>query len=212
MTAGLHHHWRSRAVELAGVGPGDRVLDVATGTGDLALELARRVRPGGEVVGCDFSEAMLERAREPSSAAGAELRFEWADALALALRGRLLRRGHGRLRGRATSPTSSAVSAEMARVVRPGGRVVILEITTPDAAAAVALLPALVRPRRTARWGALAGDSGRLHLPAQLGQALPRVRRAGWRASGARGSARDPLPADRGRHHRDPRRDGCPRR
>ena len=63
MTAGLHHRWRSRAVDFAHVGPGDRVLDVATGTGDLAIELARRVSPGGEVVGSDFSEGMLARAR-----------------------------------------------------------------------------------------------------------------------------------------------------
>ena len=63
MTAGLHHRWRQRTADMARVGPGDRVLDVATGTGDLAIELARRVTPGGEVVGSDFSEAMLERAR-----------------------------------------------------------------------------------------------------------------------------------------------------
>jgi demethylmenaquinone methyltransferase / 2-methoxy-6-polyprenyl-1,4-benzoquinol methylase len=63
MTAGLHHRWRERAADLAQVGPGSRALDVATGTGDLALELARRVRPGGEVIGSDFSEGMLERAR-----------------------------------------------------------------------------------------------------------------------------------------------------
>src|SRR5947209_13248218 len=63
MTAGLHHRWRRRAADLAGVGPGSRVLDVATGTGDLALELSRRVGPQGQVVGLDFSEAMLERAR-----------------------------------------------------------------------------------------------------------------------------------------------------
>ena len=55
MTAGLHHRWRARAADLARVGPGDRVLDVATGTGDLAIELARRVAPGGEVIGSDFS-------------------------------------------------------------------------------------------------------------------------------------------------------------
>src|SRR3954449_8806184 len=63
MTAGLHHRWRERAADLARVGPGDRALDVATGTGDLALELSRRALPGGEVVGSDFSEGMLERAR-----------------------------------------------------------------------------------------------------------------------------------------------------
>jgi demethylmenaquinone methyltransferase/2-methoxy-6-polyprenyl-1,4-benzoquinol methylase len=50
MTAGLHHRWRARAAELAGVGPGGRALDVATGTGELALALAARVAPGGEVV------------------------------------------------------------------------------------------------------------------------------------------------------------------
>src|SRR6201995_3032851 len=53
MTAGLHHHWRRRAADLAAVGPGARALDVATGTGDLAFELARRVGPDGEVVGGD---------------------------------------------------------------------------------------------------------------------------------------------------------------
>src|SRR5919202_4051120 len=74
MTAGLHHRWRARAADLAGVGPGDRVLDVATGTGDLAIELAGRVAPGGEVVGSDFSQRMLEIARRKAPG----LRFEWA--------------------------------------------------------------------------------------------------------------------------------------
>ena len=71
MTAGLHHRWRERAADEARVGPGDRVLDVATGTGDLALELARRVGPGGEVIGADFSERMLDRAREKAQSTGA---------------------------------------------------------------------------------------------------------------------------------------------
>ncbi len=72
MSAGLHHRWRERAVDLARVGPGSRVLDVATGTGDLAFELARRVAPGGEVVGSDFSEGMLARARAKSAEMGGE--------------------------------------------------------------------------------------------------------------------------------------------
>ena len=60
MTAGLHHRWRERAADLARVGPGSRALDVATGTGDLAIAMAAR---GAEVVGSDFSEGMLVRAR-----------------------------------------------------------------------------------------------------------------------------------------------------
>src|ERR687889_710167 len=75
MTAGLHHHWRERAADLAQLRPGERALDVATGTGDLAIELAGRVAPGGEVVGSDFSEGMLERAREKAP----ELRWEHGD-------------------------------------------------------------------------------------------------------------------------------------
>src|ERR687883_1840602 len=79
MTAGLHHQWRRRAADLAAVGPGDRVLDVATGTGDLAIELGGRVQPGGEVVGSDFSEEMLALARQK----GPGIRFEWGNALQL---------------------------------------------------------------------------------------------------------------------------------
>src|SRR4051794_22879777 len=79
MTAGLHHQWRRRAADLANVGPGDRVLDVATGTGDLAIELAERVTPGGQVIGSDFSEEMLALARRKAPG----LRFEWGNALEL---------------------------------------------------------------------------------------------------------------------------------
>src|SRR5918999_2593561 len=77
MSAGLHHRWRARAADLAAVGPGDSALDVATGTGDLAIELARRVGPSGTVVGSDFSEGMLARARSKSS----DVRWEQANAL-----------------------------------------------------------------------------------------------------------------------------------
>ena len=68
MTAGMHHRWRRRAADLAKLVPGDRALDVATGTGDLAVEMAGRVGPDGEVVGLDFSEQMLEIARRKAPA------------------------------------------------------------------------------------------------------------------------------------------------
>ena len=126
MTAGLHHRWRARAVELAAVGPGSRVLDVATGTGDLAVALARAVAPGGEVVACDFSEKMLARARRKAP----ELRFEWADALALPYASDSFDAATVGFGVRNFSELERGIT-EMARVVRPGGRVVILEITRP---------------------------------------------------------------------------------
>src|SRR4029079_15022069 len=81
MTAAVHHKWRERAVERAKVGPGDDALDVCCGTGDLALELRRRIGPDGRVGGCDFSEAMLELARRKRGDPGLPVEFGWADAL-----------------------------------------------------------------------------------------------------------------------------------
>src|SRR5215217_4797521 len=126
MTAGLHHRWRERAADLAAVRPGDRALDVATGTGDLALELVRRVMPGGEVVGSDFSEGMLEHARR-KAAGVAGVRFEQANALALPY-------GDGEFAAATVGFGARNFSdldrglRELVRVVRPGGRVVILEM------------------------------------------------------------------------------------
>ena len=67
MSAGLHHRWRSRAADLASLKPGEAALDVCCGTGDLALELKRRVGSGGTVVGLDFSEPMLALAQAKSA-------------------------------------------------------------------------------------------------------------------------------------------------
>jgi demethylmenaquinone methyltransferase / 2-methoxy-6-polyprenyl-1,4-benzoquinol methylase len=153
MSAGLHHRWRRRAVDLARVGPGSRVLDVATGTGDLAIELARRVSPGGVVVGSDFSEVMLARARVKgvealarlplegslspdaagngaSSSAPASLRFEWGDALELPYPENSFDAATVGFGARNYSDLRRGLE-EMVRVVRPGGRVVVLEMTTP---------------------------------------------------------------------------------
>jgi demethylmenaquinone methyltransferase/2-methoxy-6-polyprenyl-1,4-benzoquinol methylase len=124
MTAGMHQRWRERAVELARVGHGSRALDVATGTGDLAVAL-RGV--GADVVGCDFSEEMLERARRKEPGA----RFEWADALALPYADGEFDAATVGFGARNFSDLGRGLR-EMARVVRPGGRVVVLEITTPQ--------------------------------------------------------------------------------
>jgi demethylmenaquinone methyltransferase/2-methoxy-6-polyprenyl-1,4-benzoquinol methylase len=127
MTAGLHHRWRERAADLACVRDGDRVLDVATGTGDLAIELARRVGPTGAVVGSDFSEGMLDRARAKDSS----ITWEWGDALELGYRDDEFAAATVGFGARNFSDLERGIR-EMTRVVRPGGRVVILEITTPE--------------------------------------------------------------------------------
>jgi demethylmenaquinone methyltransferase / 2-methoxy-6-polyprenyl-1,4-benzoquinol methylase len=124
MTAGMHHRWRERAADLARVGPGSRALDVATGTGDLAVELAAR---GAEVTGLDFAEKMLELAR--AKAPG----VDWVQGNALEL-------PYGAAEFDAVTVGFGARNfsdldrglREMARVTRPGGRVVVLEITTPQ--------------------------------------------------------------------------------
>jgi demethylmenaquinone methyltransferase/2-methoxy-6-polyprenyl-1,4-benzoquinol methylase len=126
MTVGLHHQWRRRAADLAAVGPGDRVLDVATGTGDLAIELAARVGTAGEVVASDFSEEMLEHARKKAP----DLRFEWGNALELPYGDDEFAAATVGFGARNFSDLAQGLR-EMTRVVRPGGRVVILEITTP---------------------------------------------------------------------------------
>jgi demethylmenaquinone methyltransferase/2-methoxy-6-polyprenyl-1,4-benzoquinol methylase len=132
MTAGLHHEWRRRAADLAELSSGDRALDVATGTGDLALELATRAGAGGEVVGVDFSERMLElaRAKAVASPGGAVVRFESGNALALEYPDDGFDAATVGFGARNFSDLGRGLS-EMARVVRPGGRVVVLEITTP---------------------------------------------------------------------------------
>jgi len=129
MSAGLHHRWRERAVDLAGVSPGDRVLDVATGTGDLAIALERRVAPGGEIVGSDFSEEMLARARRKNHSPQT-LSFEWGDALDLSYPDGSFDAATVGFAARNFADLAAGLR-EMRRVVRPGGRVVVLEFTTP---------------------------------------------------------------------------------
>jgi len=126
MTAGLHHKWRRRAADIAKVGPGDRVLDVAAGTGDLTIELSGRVAPDGEVVGVDLSEGMLALAREKAPG----IRFEQGSALDLPYADGEFAAATVGFGARNFSDLPRGL-AEMRRVVRPGGRVVVLDFTTP---------------------------------------------------------------------------------
>jgi demethylmenaquinone methyltransferase/2-methoxy-6-polyprenyl-1,4-benzoquinol methylase len=133
MTAGLHERWRERAADLADPPGGGRALDVATGTGDLAFALARRVGAGGGVVGVDFSAAMLAEAERKAArrgAGGTAVRFEPANALDLPYEDDSFDAATVGFGARNFADLDRGL-AEMARVVRPGGRVVVLEITAP---------------------------------------------------------------------------------
>jgi demethylmenaquinone methyltransferase / 2-methoxy-6-polyprenyl-1,4-benzoquinol methylase len=126
MTAGLHHRWRARAADLAALGAGDSALDVACGTGDLAIELSRRVGADGEVIGSDFAQEMLERARVKAPA----LQWDLGNALDLPYASNRFDAATVGFGARNFADLDRGL-AEMARVVKPGGRVVVLEITTP---------------------------------------------------------------------------------
>ena len=122
MTVGLDRRWRKLAVTEV-VWPGDRVLDACCGTGDLAVEAERR---GGRVVGLDFSPRMLERARPKSGA------IEWVqgDALALPFADGDFDAATVGFGVRNLSDLEGGLR-ELARVLRPGGKLAVLEITRP---------------------------------------------------------------------------------
>jgi demethylmenaquinone methyltransferase / 2-methoxy-6-polyprenyl-1,4-benzoquinol methylase len=131
MTAGLHHRWRERAADRAELEPGDSALDACCGTGDLAFELARRVGPEGRVIGSDFSERMLDLARtKAGEREAANVRFEWGDALELPYDGGTFDAVTVGFGVRNLADLDRGV-AELVRVLKPGGRLVILEITNP---------------------------------------------------------------------------------
>jgi len=133
LSLGVHRGWRREAVRLSGAREGDRVLDCATGTGDLALAFKRAVGRSGLVVGTDFCAEMLASAPGKARKAGLDVRFEVADALELPFASGsfdIASIGFG-IRN-VDDPV--ACLREMARVVRPGGRVVVLEFGQPRGA------------------------------------------------------------------------------
>jgi demethylmenaquinone methyltransferase / 2-methoxy-6-polyprenyl-1,4-benzoquinol methylase len=158
MTAGLDQRWR-RATARAVVRPGDDVLDACCGTGDLALAAASE---GGRVTGLDFSERMLERARRK----GPELDWVEGDLLALPFPDRSFDAATVGFGVRNVEDLGRGIS-ELRRVLRPGGRLAILEITQPRGALAPfyrlwfdRLVPLLGR--------VLPGGSAYTYLPASV--------------------------------------------
>jgi demethylmenaquinone methyltransferase/2-methoxy-6-polyprenyl-1,4-benzoquinol methylase len=128
---GLHRRWKRRVVELAAVKPGDRALDLCCGTGDLALALAQR---GAEVTGLDFSNGMLAvaeiRRRKNFKFQISNLKFLQGDAQQIPFPGHsfdIVTVGYG-LRNLTNWETSLA---EMRRVAKPGGRLIVLDFGKP---------------------------------------------------------------------------------
>jgi demethylmenaquinone methyltransferase/2-methoxy-6-polyprenyl-1,4-benzoquinol methylase len=132
MTAGLDRRWRALAARESGVGRGADVLDACCGTGDLALELARLVGRNGHVTGLDFSAEMLRRAEGKSGGKdAADVDWVRGDATAMPFGADSFAAATIAF-GLRNLPDPEAGLRELARVVRPGGRVVCLEITQPE--------------------------------------------------------------------------------
>jgi demethylmenaquinone methyltransferase/2-methoxy-6-polyprenyl-1,4-benzoquinol methylase len=123
---GIHHRWRRELVEWSGAKPGDSVLDLATGTGDLALEFKRQLGPKSAVLGTDFNAEMLRTAPDKARERGLDVKFEQADATQLVYPDNqfdIVSISYGI---RNVDDTGRAVR-EIHRVLKPGGRFMILE-------------------------------------------------------------------------------------
>jgi len=126
MSAGVHHLWRRKAVRWSGAKPGDAVLDCATGTGDLAIAFKKAVG-NGRVVGTDFTPEMIALARQKSR----EITFDVADVTNLPFDDGSFDIASISFGIRNVGDPARGI-AEMARVVRPGGRVIVLEFGQPS--------------------------------------------------------------------------------
>ena len=137
LSGGLHHQWRNRVVDWSGARPGSEVLDCATGTGDLALAFARTASAAeGRVVGTDFCEEMLALAPAKAHARSLHVVFELADVTALPFDSDSFDIASIAFGIRNVSDPSQALR-ELSRVVRPGGRVMVLESASRSAHSSV---------------------------------------------------------------------------
>ncbi len=133
LSLGLHHAWRRATVRASGAKPGDRVLDCATGTGDLAFEFQRAVGRQGRVLGIDFCAEMLDVARTKGEHEGLPTQFEEADTLHLPHADGSFDVASIAFGIRNVDDPAKGM-AELARVVRPGGSVAVLEFGQPGGA------------------------------------------------------------------------------
>lgn len=130
LSFGVHHIWRAETVRLSGAQNGDQVLDCATGTGDLAIEFKKKVGKSGYVLGTDFCQEMIEHAPEKAKSKNLSVDFQVADVMNLPYEDNRFDIGSIAFGIRNVDEPVTTLK-EMARVVRPGGRVVVLEFGQP---------------------------------------------------------------------------------
>jgi demethylmenaquinone methyltransferase/2-methoxy-6-polyprenyl-1,4-benzoquinol methylase len=130
LSFGVHHYWRKRTVKHSEVKVGDSVLDCATGTGDLAIEYNKHVGVNGTVVGTDFCDEMLDIARQKEAQEKYGIDFAIADAMNLPYESDSFDIASISFGIRNVDNPVQCLR-EMARVVRPGGKVVVLEFGQP---------------------------------------------------------------------------------
>ncbi len=190
MSLGLHRRWKSFTISVARPRAGERVLDIATGSGDLAGALAARVLPGGEVWITDINRRMLERGRDRLLDRGLALPAAQCDAERLPFPAGYfdcVTVGFG-LRN---MTRKEAALAEMARVLKPGGRLVVLEFSKVWKAARAGLRLVFVQGAALARRQG-GGRRRRLPLPCRVDSSASgpgdiggdAARRRPWRCRG----------------------------
>jgi demethylmenaquinone methyltransferase/2-methoxy-6-polyprenyl-1,4-benzoquinol methylase len=131
LSMGIHHLWRSKLVKLVGASNGHKVLDCATGTGDLAIAFKKAVGPTGEVIGTDFCEEMLSFAPAKAKAQNLDVKFQLADVMNLPFANEAFDVSSISFGIRNVADPVKGIS-EMARVVKSGGKVVVLEFGQVD--------------------------------------------------------------------------------
>lgn len=133
LSLGVHHRWRKRLVRDAGVKAGMSILDCATGTGDLALAFQQAVGPKGQVTGLDFSPRMIALAQTKATEDRLPVHFMIGDVLALPFPDNSFDCASIAFGIRNVDDPVAGL-CEMARVVRPGGKVAVLEFGQPESA------------------------------------------------------------------------------